>query len=371
MFIPEKRRTKQELQEEKKTLFNTEIFSILLEEIPNMIFIINDCRQIIYANKSVLRVLETDDATVVFGKRPGETFECIHALEGKDGCGSTEYCTVCGFANAIASSENNLDDNRECNLLTSNGKALTLNVTTRPFKMNGRTYVFCAVEDISDKKMIINLDRIFLHDITNTAGSIYSAIEIAENFDYDKLITLIKTQSKRLLDEINSHRILLTAESDDLKIKVAETSIKPIINNIITSLSTGMRFQGYTINTTIEEGVLFTDTTLLSRIMHNLIKNAMEASPKHLPVEISAKINTNKELIFMVKNQTVMPREVQLKVFQRSFSTKGAGRGFGTYSIKLLTEKYLQGNVSFVSNETSGTVFTIKVPSLPTPSIIL
>ena len=34
-----------------------------------------------------------------------------------------------------------------------------------------------------------------------------------------------------------------------------------------------------------------------------------------------------------------------------SFSTKGAGRGLGTYGMKLLTERYLNGSVSFVSSQ--------------------
>jgi signal transduction histidine kinase len=56
-----------------------------------------------------------------------------------------------------------------------------------------------------------------------------------------------------------------------------------------------------------------------------------------------------------------MSEEVQRQLFQRSFSTKGIGRGLGTYSIRLLTENYLKGKVSFISNETEGTVFSIEL----------
>mgnify|MGYP006293419399 CR=1 len=34
-------------------------------------------------------------------------------------------------------------------------------------------------------------------------------------------------------------------------------------------------------------------------------------------------------------------------LFKRSFSTKGVGRGIGTYSMKLFGEKYLKGKVDF------------------------
>ena len=67
---------------------------------------------------------------------------------------------------------------------------------------------------------------------------------------------------------------------------------------------------------------------------------------------------------FCVHNTQYIPREIQLQLFKRSFSTKGAGRGIGTYSVKLLTERYLGGVVSLTSSEDSGTTFTVEVPSL-------
>jgi sensor histidine kinase regulating citrate/malate metabolism len=57
-----------------------------------------------------------------------------------------------------------------------------------------------------------------------------------------------------------------------------------------------------------------------------------------------------------------MKREIQLQIFQRSFSTKGSGRGLGTYSIKLLTEQYLHGKAWFTSNEVEGTTFFASIP---------
>ena len=48
-------------------------------------------------------------------------------------------------------------------------------------------------------------------------------------------------------------------------------------------------------------------------------------------------------------------------MFQRSFSTKGAGRGLGTYSIKLLGEKYLNGKVGFISEQGRGTIFSVEL----------
>jgi sensor histidine kinase regulating citrate/malate metabolism len=65
---------------------------------------------------------------------------------------------------------------------------------------------------------------------------------------------------------------------------------------------------------------------------------------------------------FAVHNPTVMPEEVQLQLFQRSFTTKGVGRGIGTYSMKLLGETYLAGRVAFDSHPETGTTFTLWLP---------
>ncbi len=66
-------------------------------------------------------------------------------------------------------------------------------------------------------------------------------------------------------------------------------------------------------------------------------------------------------IFFFVYNKTVMTESVKLQVFQRSFSTKGKGRGIGTYSVKLFVERYLKGKVAFVSEEGKGTTFSVTV----------
>ncbi len=84
------------------------------------------------------------------------------------------------------------------------------------------------------------------------------------------------------------------------------------------------------------------DRRLLARVLGNLIKNALEASPPCATVDVAMTAEEG-QVEFTVHNESVMPLEVQLQLFQRSFSTKGGNRGLGTYSVKLLTERYLGG----------------------------
>ena len=105
----------------------------------------------------------------------------------------------------------------------------------------------------------------------------------------------------------------------------------------------------------------------MKRILGNMIKNALESSEIGEAVIIGCKKVLLKDceyVQFWVNNQSVIPRSVQLQIFQRSFSTKGGNRGLGTYSMKLLGERYLDGHVGFTTHEKDGTTFHIRISLL-------
>ena len=103
------------------------------------------------------------------------------------------------------------------------------------------------------------------------------------------------------------------------------------------------------------------DESLITRIIFNMIKNALEASDNNDKITIGCTV-IDDEIEFWVHNPKFIPYNVQLQIFQRSFSTKGIGRGIGTYSIKLLTEKYLKGKAYFTSKLDEGTRFCTRFP---------
>lgn len=227
--------------------------------------------------------------------------------------------------------------------------------------------VFIAV-DISNEKRRSALERIFFHDIMNTASGIYSVAQILEEVDFDEFARFkgnITRLSVRLIDEINSQRDLLKAENNELSTHLETVNTRTILEDLAELYSKHdlAKNKYLKIDPCTQSADMTTDGVLLSRVLGNLVKNALEASDAGQSVTLSCCVNSG-TVSFYVHNSTYIIPEIQLQIFQRSFSTKGTGRGLGTYSIRLLTERYLKGRVSFTSSKNEGTLFTAEYPLL-------
>jgi CheY-like chemotaxis protein len=95
-------------------------------------------------------------------------------------------------------------------------------------------------------------------------------------------------------------------------------------------------------------------------LLANLLKNAVEASPKD--ERILLKLKTLDPPVIEINNQGVIPGEIRETFFEKySSSGKETGTGLGTYSAKLVTLT-LGGDIGFESDEKQGTTITISLP---------
>jgi signal transduction histidine kinase len=115
------------------------------------------------------------------------------------------------------------------------------------------------------------------------------------------------------------------------------------------------------IDAACDDVAFMSDPTLLGRVIGNLVKNALEATGEGGTVILDC-FHTGSRVEFSVHNNGLIPHDAQLQIFQRSFTTKGAGRGLGTFGARMLTERYLNGDIAFESNEDDGTTFTVSYP---------
>lgn len=365
-FACPERASNSELMSETELFAADILLNTILGAVPDFILILNKYRQIVFANRACLEYLGEKDIGGITGLRPGELLSCSHSHD-VSGCGTTEFCRVCGAVRAILNSQSGVRDVQECSITTIDGeKTFNFRVWTTPYERNGELYTFFTIRDISDEKFRSIMEHIFFHDLTNTTSGIYGLLSMVDG-DVDKFKeysgVLIKL-SEQLLEEINAQRDLLMAENNEIKLDAEQISSMEIINDAFNLYSNHLVAEGkkLVISGNSIDIPFTSDKRLVGRVIGNMTKNALEATGTGGTVTIGCCMFENNKVRFFVNNQVYISQDVQLNLFKRSFSTKGTGRGLGTYSMKLLTEKFLGGNVSFVSDPANGTTFYADYP---------
>jgi len=345
-----------------------EVFNAL----PDIAGILNDKRQVIYSNRALLDAFRYNSLEEVLGKRPGEIFRCIHSAEMPGGCGTSETCRYCHTVQVILRShEEKIPVTDRCLLSVvtdHNEECLDVEVTAKPFFVEDRQYTVFTIKDISAEKRKEALERIFFHDILNTAGTIQGLVDLLKQstnpVKVKQFINLLDETTRNLIGEIFAQRSLVSAENGELKVQLSTVDSFPFLTSLKEDFQNNDVAAGKKIvfDQTSENINITTDTGLLRRVLINMLKNALEAAGEGEEVILYCGEREG-QVVFSVHNNSYIPREVQLQLFHRSYSTKGKGRGLGTYSMKLLGERYLGGYVFFETREDSGTTFYLKIPA--------
>ena len=388
-FAPAERASKREVERQYHKLAGLPLVKDFLDAVPNMSVALNAQRQIVFANRAFAEFVGVTSTEEVLGRsqcevfgciygrflgqRPGEAVGCVRAALTEGGCGTTNFCRTCGAVVSITNSqERRAVDIQECRMLCQGDgetpDALDLRVWSCPIEVEGEAFTLFSLMDISDEKRRKALERIFFHDVLNTAGGVKGLADLliltepSETEARDS-VSMLSESAEQLIDEINAQRLLSAAESGELIVSVEKQNSLELMSRIIRQFHSlaCARGKDLVVDGAAEHFHFSSDPVLVRRVLINLVKNALEAVAPGETVMLNCYPDGD-SVCFTVHSAVVMPPTVQLQLFTRSFSTKGDNRGLGTYSIKLISEKYLGGTVSFVSNEEQGTVFTVRYP---------
>lgn len=370
-FAPSERSLLEDLRRQTEYFSDASITRHLLDAIPSLLLILNENRQIVYGNRTLLDLIGARSEAFVHGFRPGEVLHCVNAGREPGGCGTSDGCSACGMVAAVLTSLAGKKDVRECRFLRCReGKteALDLLVWATPLEYAGERFSVFALSDISHEKRRRALEKIFFHDVLNVVGSIKGFAELLREYDpADRrdIYEMIHSAAEQSIDEIEAQRTLSAAETGELKVRPAPLELASFLGQIVDTYRHHAVGKGRTLewDGAVPEILIVTDRVLLGRILGNMIKNALEACRSGDSVKVGCR-SRGGSVEISVRNPGVIPPEVRHEIFQRSFTTKGRGRGLGTYSMKLLSE-YLHGEVSFVTDEKEGTTFRIRLPRSP------
>jgi signal transduction histidine kinase len=332
-----------------------------------LLFVVDEERKVLFANSKAVEFAGFDESSDLSGLTLGDLLGCTSA-EGRDGCGTLETCRTCELFVAIAGALSGKTSEGDYSLRNRFGRSLFYHVFARSFVLSGRIVIAISMHDISAEKRKEAMERVFYHDLLNSAAGLSGILEFIELEKNDAsgsvaMLAMARTCASQLIDEINFIRTLSSAEADTLVLNIRPVSISHVLDKACAFFSLILESRNMKIECVkpAKDFNMLTDESIVVRVLVNLIKNALEAENDGATVTISAG-QDGEAVLFEVHNKSVMSQSVKSQIFARAFSTKGKGRGIGTYSVQLFTGQYLNGRVSFSSEEGRGTSFFVRIP---------
>lgn len=208
------------------------------------------------------------------------------------------------------------------------------------------------------------LIRVLTHEIMNTVSPIASLSDaLSKSMDEDGHSELdvkagldtISDSSKNLIKFVETYRQLSGVARPVRK----AIDLKELMAGVIALNSEFAANCGAICKYRPEEDdlMIYADEGQISQILINLIKNALQASAKH--IDISARMGKDDEVIIDVANDgNPIPVSAQEQIFVPFFTTKKEGSGIGL-SISRQIMRNHNGTISLLRSDVNQTVFEL------------
>ena len=238
-----------------------------------------------------------------------------------------------------------------------------------------------AYEDLENhnatlKEMAIlrqNVEQITHHDLKNPLSGVigFSGL-LLTRYEIEKkpreIVNKIEKAGYKMLEMLNGSLNLYKMETGVYQYQADMVDILSVLQKIVVetkqmadslNLAVEIRLRGKLVT----ENDTFTikgEQLLCYSMFANLLKNAIEASPKEASITVS--VDEKDAAIISIHNQGAIPLEIRDKFFEKYVTAKKyGGTGLGTYSAKLIAE-IQGGNIQFNTSEDTGTTIMVKLP---------
>ena len=224
---------------------------------------------------------------------------------------------------------------------------------------------------IQAAKLREEVEHITRHDLKNPLTGIFSGVDLLEmeglSPDQMEILDIIKVSAHKMLQMINASLDLFKMEQNIYRLNLVEVDLVRVIlriekecHSIIKAKQTGIMIR----NEGLAETGKFTvkaEDLLIYSMMSNLIKNALEATPKTEKISVTLS-RKETQAVICIHNKGSVPREIKPVFFEKyTTSGKAKGSGIGTYSARLIA-RTLGGSIHMDSSEEQGTRISILLP---------
>lgn len=253
-------------------------------------------------------------------------------------------------------------ENRTISFYNETSK-VSLSLSASKVKLNNHQLKIISMSDIGSElyneqtESWTRLSRVLTHEIMNSLAPITSLSEqLKDNTNPDTLhkgLEIIGDTGKSLMNFVDNYRRLT---------RIPTPKIAPFNLNNLLQKQISLQDKSIDTSQVDKQLILSADETLISQVLINLIKNAIEATSKDGDVWIKAQRNSKGRTIIEVCNSGApIPQEIRDNIFVPFFTTKSTGSGIGLSLSRQIMRQH-GGTLTHLTNNQT-TTFCLQFPT--------
>ncbi|MBY6023414.1 MULTISPECIES: ATP-binding protein [Bacillaceae] len=119
--------------------------------------------------------------------------------------------------------------------------------------------------------------------------------------------------------------------------------------------------QSFMVQVQMEKAMVWIDDKQIKQVVHNLLRNSLEAMNGAGRMEITGMVKRNQYCIYLKDSGTGIPEEVQKNIFHPFNTSKENGTGLGLTIVKTILQNH-GGDIELVETSEKGTTFMLTLP---------
>ncbi|QWU17871.1 two-component system, sporulation sensor kinase A [Paenibacillus sophorae] len=265
--------------------------------------------------------------------------------------------------------------------VAKDGTRIPVEINSKIFKLNNKNMVISIVRDLTERKrteellrksesfsLIGELSAGIAHEIRNPLTSIrgFAQLLFSETESIRGYRELVISEVDRINAIIGELLFLAKPQSSDL----IDKDLITLLRQTITLLNAQAHLTENEIVMETNPGSLYIRCAenKLKQVFINILKNAIEASPKGAGIKVKVIRRKQCVLVRFLDQGKGIPAEIVSQIGSPFFTTKSGGTGLGI----MISQKIIQdhhGTLHFAANKPKGTIVEIMLPLSVSQSI--